>query len=98
MYKFMLELEGARVVNPGSVGLPNDGQATAAYAVLENGAVSLERTDCDVESTVQRLRERGLKPEVVAPLEQWLRTGRMPPALLGTAPNGDTAGSGRSSA
>lgn len=84
--QFELVLQGGRVVNPGSVGLPSDGDATAAYALVDNGAVALKRARYDVDATVRRLRERRLPDAAVGAITAWLRDGRMPPGLLGPAP------------
>lgn len=56
---------GRWVVNPGSVGLPFDGDARASYAILDadgEGRVSvcIRRVPYDVEETVRAARERGL--------------------------------------
>jgi predicted phosphodiesterase len=52
-----------RVVNPGSVGFPADGDTRAAYAILtfENGAVSVDqrRVPYDIEAVVARYAEVG---------------------------------------
>ncbi|TKJ31795.1 MAG: hypothetical protein CEE40_00255 [Chloroflexi bacterium B3_Chlor] len=51
------------VVNPGSVGLPLDGDQRAAYAILdlEGGdcQVALHRVDYDVDEVIARLEEVG---------------------------------------
>ncbi len=80
--QFQLEIGAARVVNPGSVGLPNDGEPTAAYAVLENGVITLKRVAYELDATVQRVRERDLSADAASPIEEWLRCGRMPAQLL----------------
>jgi predicted phosphodiesterase len=46
------ELNGTVIVNPGSVGLPDDDDACAAYAVWENGQVALRRVAYDLEATI----------------------------------------------
>lgn len=43
------------VVNPGSVGIPFDGDPRAAWAVIEDGAVQLRRTDYDQAGVLDRL-------------------------------------------
>lgn len=50
------------IVNPGSVGQPRDGDARAAYAVLDfsRRAVELHRVAYDVESAAQAIRRAGL--------------------------------------
>jgi predicted phosphodiesterase len=72
-------VRGIELVNPGSVGLPLDGDTRASYAFVEpHGAVEHRRVEYDVESSLARLREIG-EPwcDVVAP---WLRAARRPPA------------------
>ena len=40
------------VVNPGSVGIPFDGDQRAAWALLDDGALELRRTAYDVEAVI----------------------------------------------
>lgn len=52
--------EGVELVNPGSVGLPLDGDPRAAYArIAADGTLSLHRVAYDVELTVAALEARG---------------------------------------
>lgn len=53
--QFAREVRRFRLVNPGSVGFPFDGDPDAAWALLEDGAVELRRTAYDVDETVRRL-------------------------------------------
>jgi diadenosine tetraphosphatase ApaH/serine/threonine PP2A family protein phosphatase len=47
---------GIELINPGSVGLPWDGDTRAAYALLDDaGEVHLRRTDYDVEAAAAAL-------------------------------------------
>lgn len=65
------EFDEGVVVNPGSVGLPRDGDWRAAYAVLdvETGQVELHRVEYPKEVTQERLREFDLPEELVEGLE-----------------------------
>jgi predicted phosphodiesterase len=63
------------VVNPGSVGQPKDGDPRAAYAVLENGEVTLRRAAYDVEETIRAYAGLGLEPHIEHSLCAVLRTG-----------------------
>jgi len=47
------------IVNPGSVGLPFDGDQRAAWAMLEGGTVSLRRTRYDVDSVIDAVTTSG---------------------------------------
>ncbi|MDG6920925.1 MAG: metallophosphoesterase family protein [Nitrososphaerota archaeon] len=71
--------DGARwIVNPGSVGMPKDGDPRASYAVLDTSAreVQLERADYDVELVVSELRHLiGDERSIFEQLANGLRTG-----------------------
>jgi putative phosphoesterase len=67
-------LAGHEVINPGSVGMPLDGDPRAAWAVVNDGQVELRRTSYDVEPLADRIeREGGPFADMVA---RRLRTAR----------------------
>jgi predicted phosphodiesterase len=47
------------IVNPGSVGLPFDGDQRAAWAMLQDGQISLRRTAYDVEAAITAVAASG---------------------------------------
>jgi len=63
------------VVNPGSVGQPKHGDAQAAYAVWQDGEVTLRRAAYDVERTIRAYDGLGLDRHTVEVLAEVLRTG-----------------------
>jgi predicted phosphodiesterase len=76
-----------RVVNPGSVGQPKDGDPRAAYAVIEpDGSIRCERRAYDVEQTVTALRSSGVSDAAVGILATLLRTGSVPVQNASEAP------------
>jgi len=80
-HQFELDLGACRVVNPGSVGQPKDGDPRAAYAVLEDGRLALERAEYPVQWTIRDLEAEALPDDVVGVLASLLRTGRVPEDL-----------------
>ena len=65
---------GHEVINPGSVGMPLDGDPRAAWAIVSDGQVELRRTAYDVEAVADRVeREDGPFADMVA---RRLRTAR----------------------
>ena len=50
------------VVNPGSVGLPRDGNPRARYAVIDDGVVTLKDVAYDVAETLAGVAASGLEP------------------------------------
>lgn len=52
------KVNGKRYINPGSLGQPRDDDTRAAYAVLEDGEITFERLEYDIESVVEKMREK----------------------------------------
>ena len=59
------------LVNPGSVGMPLDGDPRAAWALYENGRILFRRTEYDTERAAAKMRSYGewAKP-IVRRIEQ----------------------------
>lgn len=68
--------DGRTLVNPGSVGLPFDGDTRAAYALVDDrGGLELRRVDYDHAAAAQALRARNETwADAVA---GWVETGRI---------------------
>jgi diadenosine tetraphosphatase ApaH/serine/threonine PP2A family protein phosphatase len=49
---------GTELLNPGSVGMPWDGDHRAAYAVMDGDRVVCRRVEYDWEASVAAVRER----------------------------------------
>jgi diadenosine tetraphosphatase ApaH/serine/threonine PP2A family protein phosphatase len=66
------------LVNPGSVGMPLDGDHRAAYALVgDDGAIEFRRVEYDWQASADALRERYGDPEWVG-----IVTGRIERAKL----------------
>jgi len=61
--------------NPGSVGQPRDGDARAAFAVLQDGAVELFRTPYDIDEMAKVSREAGFDERAYMNLYAGTRIG-----------------------
>lgn len=72
-----IRVNGLRVLNPGSVGQPRDGdpRASALSVDLRSGELRWYRVKYDVEVTIKKLRLLGLSSEYVSWLEHILRSG-----------------------
>lgn len=75
---YMLEVGRTMVINPGSVGLPRDGDPRASYAICDNGEVTLHRVEYKVEETVRSIDESPLPDAAKHLLIQIYRTGSLP--------------------
>jgi putative phosphoesterase len=72
---YILEVGDKLVINPGSVGLPRDGDPRAAYAVIEERRVELKRAEYSIEATLQSVHESPLPDHAKDLLGDVLRTG-----------------------
>ncbi|EEB73208.1 metallophosphoesterase [Thermococcus sp. AM4] len=56
-------IDGRRIINPGSVGQPRDGDWRASYALIDTeppGRVEFHRVEYDVEEAARKIMEAGL--------------------------------------
>jgi predicted phosphodiesterase len=75
-----LQLSSTRVINPGSVGQPRDGDCRAAYAVIEDGQVEFCRVDYDIDQTLHSMERAGVEASVLRKAAMVLRSGGNPTA------------------
>lgn len=73
-----LTVHGSRVINPGSVGQPRDGDPRASYAIIDDGKPDFRRVDYDIDQTVRHMRSSGLSDSLVRKAETILRSGGNP--------------------
>lgn len=74
---FTRQVGRLRIVNPGSVGQPLDGDPRAAYAMWQDGEFSLRRVTYDIDAATQALERIELRPETRIRLIETLRRGRV---------------------
>lgn len=75
--QMQISVDGLKVLNPGSVGQPRDGnpKASALLINLKTWELNWLRVDYDVESTVKKLSSLGLEIRYVKWLEAILKSG-----------------------
>ena len=79
----LVALAGGRTaLNPGSVGQPRDGDARAAYAVIEDNRIELKRVIYPIEETVARVEALPLPERAKQLLAHSFRHGRLPESTL----------------
>lgn len=88
--QFEFRLPHVTVVNPGSVGLPRDGDPRARYAVIDDGRVELKAAEYDVEATVAAVMASGIEAAAKAQLADVYRHGKyvFAPHANGNGTNG----------
>src|SRR5262245_17042861 len=75
--QFTLQVGKTVVVNPGSVGLPRDGDPRAAYALITDEGPVLKRAEYPVEEAVAALDRTALPDQAKVLLAEVLRTGKL---------------------
>jgi putative phosphoesterase len=73
--QFCLDLGDSKVINPGSVGQPRDGDPRAAYCMIEDGKVQMRRVEYDISETIGQMRSSGVNGNALELAEHFLRTG-----------------------
>lgn len=82
--QFKIQINGVLVLNPGSVGLPRDGDPRAAFAVIEDNRIELKRVAYPVEETVCRVEAMPWPRRAKEIMSAVLRLGRLPADMGGT--------------
>lgn len=75
--QYMLQVGKTTVINPGSVGLPRDGDPRAAYAVITDDGPVLKRAAYPIDEVVSALYSARLPEPALQALSEVLRTGRL---------------------
>jgi putative phosphoesterase len=75
--QFMFQVGKTTVINPGSVGLPRDGDYRPAYAIITDDGPVLKRVDYPVEEAIAALHAARLPGPAIQNLSEVLRTGRL---------------------
>lgn len=70
---FIRRIGRLTIVNPGSLGMPVDGDPRACFAVWQDGAVRLKRISYDIEGTVSPLYASGLHKDIADKMASALR-------------------------
>lgn len=76
--QFTRQVGETLVVNPGTVGLPKDGDPRAAYAVYQDGRIELRRVSYDTERAAARVTALPLPSHQTYRLAELIRHARLP--------------------
>jgi putative phosphoesterase len=72
---FVLTVADKLIINPGSVGMPLDGDPRASYAVIEDRRVEIKRVAYPIENTVRTIQKSQLPEDAKTLLIKILQTG-----------------------
>lgn len=72
-----IEIEGIRVLNPGSCGQPRDGDPRASYAIYdtENSVFTIYRVKYDIDRVIEKLRKLNLEERYLIWIVDILKRG-----------------------
>lgn len=76
--QFTRRIDETTLINPGTVGLPKDGDARAAFAIFAEGRVDLRRVAYDTDRAASRIWELPLRPDQSNRLIHLIRHARLP--------------------
>ncbi len=80
---YTLQVGKTMIINPGSVGLPRDGDPRAGYGMVVDGNPELRRVEYDIDQTINTLRLSSLPDKAKEMLTEAYRTGRLAGAKNG---------------
>lgn len=75
-HQFTFDVGQTTLVNPGSVGLPRDGDPRVRYAIIEDGVVQLKQCDYDIEATIAGVDAMPIDARAKAMLAEVYRRGK----------------------
>jgi diadenosine tetraphosphatase ApaH/serine/threonine PP2A family protein phosphatase len=73
----LVELGSLRLLNPGSVGLPRNGDPRASYAMIVDGVLELRTVTYDAGRAIRRLRDVGAPDDVASAIESIYLKGEL---------------------
>ncbi len=74
--QFHMPVGRCTLLNPGSVGLPRDGDPRARYAIIEDGKIELKQVEYDIEATIRAVEATDIERAAKRQLAEVYRTGR----------------------
>ncbi|VTS04386.1 metallophosphoesterase family protein [Tuwongella immobilis] len=80
-HPYCVQVGSKLVINPGSVGLPRDGDPRLSYAILDGDRVTLHRQEYDVDAVVRLVEESNLPLRAKQMLTEVYRNGKLAPQL-----------------
>jgi putative phosphoesterase len=80
--QFTRQIDDIMLVNPGSVGMPKDGDPRAAFAVFDNGRIDLRRTSYDTGRAAARIAALPLSSDQRHRLTHLIRHARLPEHIV----------------
>jgi putative phosphoesterase len=74
---YILHVGNTTVVNPGSIGLPRDGDPRASYAIIADNTIEMKRVEYPTERSIEAVMASELPQKAKEMLAEVYRTGRL---------------------
>jgi diadenosine tetraphosphatase ApaH/serine/threonine PP2A family protein phosphatase len=62
---YELQIGNSRIINPGSVGQPRDGDPRASYVIIEDGSVQFRRAAYNIDAVLEQMQTTDVEPWVI---------------------------------
>ena len=72
---FELQTPHCKVVNPGSIGQPRDGDPRSSYAIVDNGEISFHRFEYDIDEVLFEMQQKNFPEWSIKMQDKILKTG-----------------------
>jgi putative phosphoesterase len=79
--QFNIQVNGVVVLNPGSVGLPRDGDPRAGFAIIDDNKIEIRRVEYPVAETIAQIEEMPWPQRGKDMMSYVLRYGYLPQHL-----------------
>ncbi|MCE9530777.1 MAG: metallophosphatase family protein [Planctomycetes bacterium] len=76
-HPYILNIGRTTIINPGSVGLPRDGDPRASYAIMTDQGAELRRVEYPFEKTIETIQASTLPDRAKEMLAEVYRHGRL---------------------
>lgn len=76
-HPYILRSGKTTIINPGSIGLPRDGDPRASYAIIEGDKIEMKRVEYPVEDAVRSMQASPLPDLAKEMLAEVYRTGKL---------------------
>jgi putative phosphoesterase len=74
---YILQTGKTTIINPGSVGLPRDGDPRASYAIIADNVIELRRVEYPIERAIESVEATTLPTKAKEMLAEVYRNGRL---------------------
>lgn len=80
---YILKVGNTTILNPGSVGLPRDGDPRASYAMINDNVIEMRRAEYPIERAIDAIAASTLSDRAKEMIAEVYRTGKLANGKIG---------------